>query len=97
MGYKICIDQVFDSSPALIHRHAGVLGLASCVQAFPYDVPSWMPQILLDLGDHLHDPHPIQVREMEEQWQCLGFLCPPYNWDSALQLGLKMQRVLFDF
>ncbi|PFX25214.1 Proteasome activator complex subunit 4B [Stylophora pistillata] len=46
---------------ALIHRHAGVLGLASCVQAFPYDVPSWMPQILLDLGDHLHDPHPIQA------------------------------------
>ena len=53
-------------SLALIHRHAGVLGLASCVQAFPYDVPSWMPQILLDLGDHLHDPHPIQVGlEME--------------------------------
>ena len=47
--------------PALTHRHAGVLGLASCVQAFPYDVPSWMPQVLLDLGEHLHDPNPIQV------------------------------------
>ncbi|KAJ7327828.1 Proteasome activator complex subunit 4 [Desmophyllum pertusum] len=50
-----------NNDAALIHRHAGVLGLASCVQAFPYDVPSWMPQILLDLGDHLHDPHPIQA------------------------------------
>jgi len=71
-------DQVFYSSLALIHRHAGVLGLASCVQAFPYDVPSWMPQILLDLGDHLHDPHPIQVREMEEGLLCIGF-CRPCN------------------
>ncbi|XP_068688324.1 proteasome activator complex subunit 4-like isoform X1 [Montipora foliosa] len=51
----------FNNDAALIHRHAGVLGLASCVQAFPYDVPTWMPQILLDLGDHLHDPHPIQA------------------------------------
>ncbi|XP_044171551.1 proteasome activator complex subunit 4-like [Acropora millepora] len=51
----------FNNDAALIHRHAGVLGLASCVQAFPYDVPSWMPQILLDLGEHLHDPHPIQA------------------------------------
>ncbi|CAH3144364.1 unnamed protein product [Porites evermanni] len=50
-----------NNDAALIHRHAGVLGLASCVQAFPYDVPSWMPQILLDLGEHLHDPHPIQA------------------------------------
>ena len=49
---------------ALIYRHAGVLALAACVQAFPYDVPDWMPQVLLDLGEHLHDPNPIQVSQI---------------------------------
>ena len=45
----------------LIKRHAGVLGMSACVQAFPYDVPEFMPQILMDLSDHLDDPQPIQV------------------------------------
>ena len=91
-------DQVFYSSLALIHRHAGVLGLASCVQAFPYDVPSWMPQILLDLGDHLHDPHPIQVREMEEGLLCIGF-CRPCDWVTVksgfLLSFVRHKHVLF--
>ncbi|XP_078000645.1 proteasome activator complex subunit 4-like [Glandiceps talaboti] len=46
---------------ALIQRHAGVLGLSACVQAYPYDVPQWMPQVLMDLGNHLHDPQPIEM------------------------------------
>ena len=91
-------DQAFYSSLALIHRHAGVLGLASCVQAFPYDVPSWMPQILLDLGDHLHDPHPIQVREMEEGLLCIGF-CRPCDWVTVksgfLLSFVRHKHVLF--
>ncbi|XP_078590168.1 proteasome activator complex subunit 4-like isoform X2 [Branchiostoma floridae x Branchiostoma japonicum] len=44
---------------ALIQRHAGVLGLCACVLSYPYDVPEWMPQLLLELGDHLNDPQPI--------------------------------------
>ena len=32
------------------HRHAGVLGLAALVGAYPYDVPSWMPDILVILA-----------------------------------------------
>ena len=44
-------------------RHAGVLGLSSCIKAFPYDVPDWMPQMLVEIGEsHLHDPNPIQVQ-----------------------------------
>ncbi|XP_077865747.1 proteasome activator complex subunit 4-like [Saccoglossus kowalevskii] len=46
---------------ALIQRHAGVLGLSACIQAYPYDVPQWMPQVLMDLGNHLHDPQPIEM------------------------------------
>lgn len=45
----------------LIKRHAGVLGLSACVQAYPYDVPEFIPQILMDLSNHLDDPQPIQV------------------------------------
>ena len=73
-------------SPALIHRHAGVLGLASCIQAFPYDVPSWMPQLLLDLGEHLHDPHPIQVRQ---------FVNPPPPPPSLRNKGKLQDGSLF--
>eukprot|EP00057_Strongylocentrotus_purpuratus_P019391 XP_011673865.1 PREDICTED: proteasome activator complex subunit 4 isoform X2 [Strongylocentrotus purpuratus] len=45
---------------AIVQRHAGILGLSACVQAYPYDVPEWMPRILMDLTDHLHDPQPIE-------------------------------------
>jgi len=43
----------------LIQRHAGVLGLSACVQAYPYDVPEHIPQILVDLSLHVNDPQPI--------------------------------------
>ncbi|XP_071961962.1 proteasome activator complex subunit 4-like [Antedon mediterranea] len=46
---------------SIIQRHAGVLGLSACIQSCPYDVPIWMPQILMDLTDHLHDPQPIEL------------------------------------
>ncbi|VDI21300.1 proteasome activator subunit 4 [Mytilus galloprovincialis] len=46
---------------ALIKRHAGVLGLSAFVQAYPYDVPEFMPQILMDLSNHVDDPQPIQM------------------------------------
>ncbi len=52
----------------LIRRHAGVLGMSACVLAFPYDVPEFMPQVLMDLSDHLDDPQPIQVCETVFQW-----------------------------
>jgi len=45
----------------IIKRHAGVLGLCAYVQAYPYDVPDFMPQILMDLSSHVNDPQPIQV------------------------------------
>ena len=45
----------------LVRRHAGVLGLSACILSCPYDVPVWMPQILMDLSNHLNDPQPIEV------------------------------------
>uniref|UniRef100_A0A8C5PB42 Proteasome activator subunit 4 n=1 Tax=Leptobrachium leishanense TaxID=445787 RepID=A0A8C5PB42_9ANUR len=48
-------------SADLVKRHAGVLGLSACILSSPYDVPTWMPQLLMDLGAHLNDPQPIEL------------------------------------
>ena len=52
---------VSDFDSALIMRHAGILGLCAFVNAYPYDVPEFLPDILVSLGDHLNDPQPIPV------------------------------------
>ncbi|XP_061414922.1 proteasome activator complex subunit 4 isoform X2 [Lethenteron reissneri] len=45
----------------LVRRHAGVLGLSACILSSPYEVPTWMPQLLMDLSQHLNDPQPIEL------------------------------------
>jgi proteasome activator subunit 4 len=45
----------------IVERHAGILGLCAFVDAYPYDVPEFLPDILVRLGDHLNDPQPIPV------------------------------------
>ncbi|KAJ3175354.1 hypothetical protein HDU87_006306 [Geranomyces variabilis] len=40
-------------------KHAAVLGLAALVQAFPYDVPPWMPDVLVALAKCVGDSVPI--------------------------------------
>lgn len=46
---------------ALTRRHSGVLGLAALVEACPYSVPEWLPDVLDEIAVHLHDPAPIEV------------------------------------
>ena len=45
----------------LVMKHSGVLGLCACVNASPYDVPSYVPDILMTLGEYLNTPEPIHV------------------------------------
>eukprot|EP01027_Heterolobosea_sp_BB2_P003693 GEZU01005571.1.p2 GENE.GEZU01005571.1~~GEZU01005571.1.p2 ORF type:complete len:107 (+),score=30.05 GEZU01005571.1:297-617(+) len=40
---------------AMIMRHCGVLGLSALVLAFPYEVPAFMPQILMRLASYQND------------------------------------------
>ncbi|XP_021936150.1 proteasome activator complex subunit 4B-like isoform X2 [Zootermopsis nevadensis] len=40
-------------------RHSGILGLCAFINAYPYDVPEFVPDMFLLLGDHLNDPQPI--------------------------------------
>lgn len=39
--------------------HSGILGLCALVEAYPYDVPEMIPDVLIELEKHLHDPLPI--------------------------------------
>ncbi|XP_053495926.1 proteasome activator complex subunit 4B isoform X1 [Ictalurus furcatus] len=57
------LGSVVDTIPSidLVRRHAGVLGLSACVLSSPYDVPTWMPQLLMDLSAHLNDTQPIEM------------------------------------
>lgn len=54
---------VVDTIPStdLVRRHAGVLGLSACVLSSPYNVPTWMPGMLMDLSAHLNDTQPIEM------------------------------------
>ena len=40
----------------ILTLHSGILGLCAFVEAFPYDVPSFLPPILMELSTHLNDP-----------------------------------------
>ncbi|XP_018548726.1 proteasome activator complex subunit 4A isoform X1 [Lates calcarifer] len=57
------LGSIVDTIPSadLVRRHAGVLGLSACILSSPYDVPTWMPQILMDLSAHLNDTQPIEM------------------------------------
>ncbi|KAI9033800.1 hypothetical protein CLU79DRAFT_851017 [Phycomyces nitens] len=45
---------------AMLKKHAGVLGLSCLVNAFPYEVPKWMPLVLCELAGCMSDPAEIQ-------------------------------------
>ncbi|KAF9155612.1 hypothetical protein BG015_009167 [Linnemannia schmuckeri] len=48
-------------SEAVVKRHAGVLGLSCLLEAFPYDVPQWMPEAMVFLAKYFSDPPPIST------------------------------------
>jgi len=62
-----------------LNYHSGILGLCAFVEAFPYDVPEFVPPILMELSTHLNDPQPIPMtikkslqefkRTHQDNWQ----------------------------
>lgn len=47
---------------ALRRLHAAVLGVTALIDAFPYSVPSWLPELIGDvLSRHTYDPIPIST------------------------------------
>jgi len=63
----------------LISLHSGILGLCAFVEAFPHDVPSFLPPILMELSTHLNDRQPVPMtikktlqefkRTHQDNWQ----------------------------
>ena len=63
----------------LAEYHSGILGLTALTEAYPYDVPEFLPDILVELAKHLHDPMPIPktIKDMfaefkrthQDKWQ----------------------------
>ncbi|KAF9193043.1 hypothetical protein BGZ51_004276 [Haplosporangium sp. Z 767] len=58
-GSKVPLPEGY--SEALVKRHAGVLGLSSLLDAFPYDVPKWMPEVMVFLSGYFSDPPPVST------------------------------------
>lgn len=46
-------------------RHSGVLGIAAIVRAYPYRIPSWMPDLLVRFAGHINDRMPINATVKE--------------------------------
>lgn len=42
-------------------RHSAILGLCAFINAQPYQVPNYIPDVFEILGNHLNDPQPIPV------------------------------------
>lgn len=67
------------SITSMVYRHAGILGLCAFVDAYPYDVPEFVPDILMFLSGYIHEVQPISMtikktlqdfkRTHQDNWQ----------------------------
>ena len=49
------------NSDKVVALHSGILGLCAFVEAFPHDVPDFVPPILMELSTHLNDPQVLDT------------------------------------
>jgi len=51
-----------DYAEAVRQLHGAILGICALIDAFPYTVENWTPQLLTEvLAEHVYDPMPIGV------------------------------------
>merc|ERR1711997_102440 len=63
----------------MVVRHAGIIGLCAFVNAYPYDVPEFIPDVLMFLSGYVHEVQPITAtikktlqdfkRTHQDNWQ----------------------------
>lgn len=53
--------RVENDSELIINYHACALELCAMVNAYPYDVPDFMPDVICTLAEHANAPQPIAV------------------------------------
>ena len=54
-----------DKNTNMVLRHSGVLGLCAFVNAYPDDIPEFIPDILMFLSGYIHEEQPISVSEKQ--------------------------------
>ena len=47
------------NADSITMKHAGVLVISGLVQAYPYGIPVWLPDTLVQLAQHVSDPAPV--------------------------------------
>jgi len=62
--YKRDVKEDKGEGAKLISLHSGILGLCAFVEAFPHDVPSFLPPILMELSTHLNDRQVYSCRKL---------------------------------
>ena len=51
-----------DYDQQLLRLHSGILGASALLAAFPYEVPDWMPSLIVEtVAQHTDDPVPIST------------------------------------
>jgi proteasome activator subunit 4 len=68
-----------------------VLGLAAIILSFPYDVPSWMPSLLLEFATFISDPLPIKAtvkRTFMEFWRTHSDM-----WEAAFKSRFTSEQL----
>ncbi|TIA90807.1 hypothetical protein E3P99_01381 [Wallemia hederae] len=62
-----------DYAPAVLKLHSGILGICALINAFPYDVPSWMPELLTGvLAEHVSNSDTVissTIRKTAQDWR----------------------------
>lgn len=60
-------------APAVLKLHSGILGICALINAFPYDVPSWMPELLAGvLAEHVSNSDTVissTIRKTAQDWR----------------------------
>lgn len=47
--------------PSVAAQHGAVLGLSACILSQPYDVPPWIPDMLMVLSRYAQEPPPVRT------------------------------------
>ena len=77
---------------------SGILGLCAFVEAFPYDVPSFLPGVLMELSTHLNDPQ-VAARSLKSVLvlppQIFGPFGPPKKRVNFNKINQRHKCVIF--
>jgi proteasome activator subunit 4 len=83
----------------LAEKHGPILGLSALVMSAPYDVPAWLPEVLLVLAGASSEPPPIRdtvtntladfKKTHLDTWAATRAAFSEEQWDAFMDLSLS--------